>query len=236
MGDYPDDTSLMQIIGSDIMVPIDLQAAYIMMPVDIQAQYLTLEIDIVAQSVGDITVDIAAQSIGNLAVNIAASAITLDINVASSDITLNVDIKAQTIATLAIDIDAQSVAIIDQPNWAAINATDKNFTTNAGSKTFGQNSYGTYTVPTGKKLYMCGMSFGINATSGTDGDLNQVGACYLQNVTTGIYIGWVGGNGGGGITFPKPIPISANQQLYYSVVTFANHTVNIWMTCWGYEL
>ena len=130
--DYPDYTDVMQIIGSDIMVPFDIQAAYIMMPVDLQAQYVTLEIDIVAQSVGDIGIDIKAQTVGNLAVNIAqaitlnvditaqtidklninlaASAITLDINIKTSAITLNVDITAQTVGNLAVNI-AQAITL-----------------------------------------------------------------------------------------------------------------------------
>ena len=74
-GDYPDYTSLMQIIGSDIMVPIDIQGAYIMMPVDLQAQYITLEIDIVAQSVGNIGIDISAQTVGDITINFNAQSI-----------------------------------------------------------------------------------------------------------------------------------------------------------------
>ncbi|GAJ05813.1 unnamed protein product, partial [marine sediment metagenome] len=63
MADYPDYTTLMQIIGSDIMIPIDIQAAYIMMPVDIQAQYLTLDIDIVAATVDKVNIDLVAQTV-----------------------------------------------------------------------------------------------------------------------------------------------------------------------------
>ncbi|MBA7584912.1 hypothetical protein ES708_26878 [subsurface metagenome] len=63
MGDYPDYTELMQIIGSDIMIPMDIQAAYIMMPVDIQAQYVTLDINIKAKEV-TLTIDIEAQHVG----------------------------------------------------------------------------------------------------------------------------------------------------------------------------
>lgn len=61
--DYPDYTDIMQIIGSDIMVPLDLQAAYIQMPVDIQAQYASLDINIKTQTV-TINIDINAQSVG----------------------------------------------------------------------------------------------------------------------------------------------------------------------------
>lgn len=64
MADYPDWTDLVHIVGTDIMVAIDLQAAYVQMPVDIQAQYITLAIDITAQTIENITIDIEAQSVG----------------------------------------------------------------------------------------------------------------------------------------------------------------------------
>ena len=63
MGDYPDYTNIIQIVGSDIMIPINVQAAYIMMPVDIQAQYVDLDINIKSQEV-TINIDIDAQSVG----------------------------------------------------------------------------------------------------------------------------------------------------------------------------
>lgn len=110
MGDYPDHTTLMQVIGSDVMIPIDIQAGYIMVPIDIQAQYVTLEIDIVAQTVGNIAIDIAAQTVGNLAVNIAASAVTLNMNLQSSSITLNVNVTNATINV------AGSVSITGTPS------------------------------------------------------------------------------------------------------------------------
>ena len=118
MGDYPDYTDLVQLVGSDIMAPIDIQGAYIMLPVDIQAQYVTLEMDIVAQSIGNIAIDIAAQTVGNIGIdikaqtlaqlniNLAASAITLNVNIQTSAVTLNVNITGST--TLDINIASQA--------------------------------------------------------------------------------------------------------------------------------
>ncbi|GAI97711.1 unnamed protein product, partial [marine sediment metagenome] len=62
MGDYPDYTDIMRLIGSDVMVPIDIQAAYLMMPVDIQAQWVTLDINIKAKEV-TLTIEIEAQTV-----------------------------------------------------------------------------------------------------------------------------------------------------------------------------
>jgi hypothetical protein len=74
-GDYPDWTDLVHIIGTDIMVAVDIQGGYIMLPIDIQGQYITLEMDIVAQTIGNITIDIAAQTIGDLEITINAQAV-----------------------------------------------------------------------------------------------------------------------------------------------------------------
>ena len=95
-GDYPDYTSLMQIIGSDIMVPIDVQGAYIQMPVDIQGAYIMMPVDIQAQYA------------------------TLDINIKAATVDkIAIDIKTATIGNLSIDLKAQSVGFYSQPEWAA---------------------------------------------------------------------------------------------------------------------
>lgn len=110
MGDYPDYTQLFQLVGSDIMVPIDIQGAYIMLPVDIQAQYATLEISIVAQTVEYLTIDIAAQSIGFLSINLAASAITLNINITS--ITGGVTFNIGTVTgTVKVNLTASAIIL-----------------------------------------------------------------------------------------------------------------------------
>lgn len=62
-GDYPDWTDLIHLVGTDIMLAIDVQGAYIMMPVDIQGQIGELNINITASEV-IITIDIEAQSVG----------------------------------------------------------------------------------------------------------------------------------------------------------------------------
>lgn len=110
MSDYPDYTQIFQLVGSDIMVPIDIQGAYIMLPVDIQAQWATLEISIVAQTVEYLTIDIAAQSIGYLAVNLAASAITLNINITS--ITGGVTFNIGTVTgTVKVNLTASAIIL-----------------------------------------------------------------------------------------------------------------------------
>lgn len=212
--DYPDYTDLMQIIGSDIMIPIDVQAAYIMMPVDIQAQYLTLDIDIVAQTVGNIAIDLAAQSVGNILV----------------------DIKAQTIGNLTIDLEAQSIGIYLIADWSALQSTDKNFIASGTDIATGDNAYGSYTVPSAKTLYITGFSFRISANAAASRDLNQMGWGYLYNQTDGISLAVLGGNGGNGLVLSKPAVIVGDKVFRYYVYNMANHNCDIDITAWGFEI
>lgn len=243
MGDYPDYTTAEQIIGSDIMVPIDIQGAYIMMPVDIQAQYITLEIDIVAQTIGNLTIDIAAQTVGNLAVNIAAAAVTLNVSIASvaGGVTFNIGTITGTVTvsvtgTANIDIHTQSVSVKNQAEWAALTGVDKNFMVSGDNIAFGSGVEGTYVVTTGKTLYICGMSFLITAVNAADANANQIGMVLLSSYTPTIYLAYLGGNGGGGITFPKPLAVASGKTFSYSVASRANHYTNLRLTVWGYEV
>jgi len=236
MSDYPDFTTLMQIYGSDIMVPIDLQASYIMMPIDIQAQYVTLEIDIVAQSVGnlaidiaaqsvgEISIDIAAQSVGNLAVSIEAAAVTLDINIAATDITLD------------IDIIAQSVGIYSQPEWAAKEGIDKNFICTGDNKGVGEYAYFEYAVPTGKTLYITGFSFLTFVNDPANYDHFLYARAILLNSTDTIYLCEMGGVGGGGMSLSKPATLVAGKTLRGVVGNNSNVACSLGLTVWGYEV
>jgi hypothetical protein len=236
MADYPDWTDLVQIIGADIMVPIDMQGAYIMMPVDIQAQYVTLSIDITAQSVGDITVDIAAQSIGNIAVNIAASAVTLNVAIQSSAVTLNVDITAQTLGDITISIDAQTVGVYLNPDWQVKAGNGKVLVVDSTNKTFGQNDYTSYTVPAGKTYYITDLSLGAHAYGVDDAVYPQVCDVYLYNQTDGVAVGRVGGYGGGSVSFPSPRIITTGKELRLYVVSHTYAACTMHGVCGGYVI
>jgi len=207
MADYPDWTDSVAIIATEIMVAIDLQAAYIMMPVDIQAQYVDIEVDIVAQTVGNILVDIKAQSVGNIAVNIAASAVTLNVAIASSAVTLNVDIKAQTLTNLNIQINAQAVGVYLQPDWNVLQGTDKNLVGTADVDTDTWTKVLEYTVPTGKTFYACQWGFGIEQNCSILAHLR-----YLH-VSTETNLAMNGGYMGGAQSFTKPVTVVAGDKI-----------------------
>jgi len=230
MGDYPDYTSLMQIIGSDIMVPIDVQAAYIMMPVDIQAQYVTLDIDIVAQSVGNIAIDIAAQSIGNIAVNIAASAITLNVAIQSSAVTLNVNITAQTLTDFKITVNAQNVGVYLQPEWAAKIGVDKNLYGESLTASSGTTySLVTYTVTAGKTLYIS--HFGALV----DG-YNAPISVWIASPNLSTFLAVSGGLVGVFAALNKPLIIAAGVTVYLRATHYASGAAPLRGHIGGYEI
>lgn len=247
MSDYPDYTQLFNLVGSDIMVPIDIQGAYIMLPVDIQAQYATLEISIVAQTVEYLTIDIAAQSIGYLAVNLAASAITLNINLLSSTIILDINIKDIT-AGVTFNIGniegpfnifigtIQTVGIYLQPEWAAKTGIDKNFYAGENNRGFGYELWGIYNVPGTKTLYLTGLSFALWASAATDSGTPHIGVAFLYNATTDKVLACIGGDGGNSVAFAKPIEIDGGDQLDYGAFVEENHFCDIRVATWGYEV
>ena len=242
MGDYPDWTDLVQVVGADIMVPIDVQGAYIMLPVDIQAQYVTLEMDIVAQTIGNIDVDIAAQSVGNIAVSIAASAVTLDVKITASSVTLNVNIAASSVTltvsvsgTAQIDIETQSVGVSFQGEWQVEQGKQKHFRgsgTNISSGNFA--TVVSYTVPSGKNLYVYSFCFAIRATDAADRNNNQIGIASLFRADA-AYLDF-GANGGGSYTLGAPMKVAAYESINLLVYNMANHNCNLTGSVLGYEV
>lgn len=261
MPDYPDYTDAMQVIGSDIMIPMDIQGAYIMMPVDIQAQYLeyldinikaqtvgNILVDLKAQSVGNILVDIKAQSVGNLAVNIA-DAVTIDINIASITGgvtfnigsvtgTVNVDITTQSIADFKINIDAQNVGVYLQPEWAALKILDKNFYAVNTVAAWEEYAKTDYEVTGGGDLYICGVSCVINPNTNTDYDHQlhfRVKVSDYSDTTEDVLVTF-GGNGGGSVVLPKPIVIPDGHHLWSWIISNTNVPCTIGISTWGYQV
>jgi len=212
--DYPDWTRLMQLIGADIMMPIDIQGAYIMMPVDIQAQYITLDIDIVAQTIGNIAVDLKAQSIGNI----------------------GIDIKANTLGNLTIDVEAQSIGIYLKADWEVLQGHDKNIVGTGTEVAADSYLSTTYEVTTGKTFYICGLSFSIHPHTATDYDHFIRGAFELVNQTDNLYYAYGGGESGGGISFSKPIAVPADKTVALTTYNKTNLVCDIAQSFWGYEI
>ena len=214
MADYPDWTDLVRIVGTDIMVAIDLQASYVMMPVDIQAQYVDLTVDIVAQTVGHITVDIAAQSAGDI----------------------TVDITAQTLSNINIQINAQAVRIYLVADWNVNEGNQKSLSMVGTNIDVGDHADGDYQVPTGKTLFITQLGFRISANAAASRNNNQMGEVLLYNVTTAAVYLYLGGNGGGGMPLTAPAKITAGQTVRLRITNCANHAIDYTGNWGGYEL
>lgn len=214
--DYPDYTRAHQIIGSNVMVPMDIQGAYIMMPVDIQAQYVNVEIDIVAQSVGNIAIDLAAQSVGNI----------------------QIDVAAQTVGNLTIDINAQHVGMYLTPDWNVLAGNQKYFRATDPDVARAGYAGGTYTPGTGKTLYITHFGGGTHAVTAENSDLPQIMFCMIYKVVdeTPTIFAELGGNGGSGMVLPTPAKILAGEEFRYRVYNYANHNVIAYVTAGGYEI
>jgi len=212
--DYPDWTRLMQLIGADIMMPIDIQGAYIMMPVDIQAQYITLDIDITAQSVGNISIDIAAASVGNI----------------------GIDINAQSIGNITISIDAQNIGVQLQPDWQTLQGKQKYFRAFAVNQAYAEWATGNYEVPAGKTLYITHFGGSCYATAVADADKPQICRMQIWNSTDTEFLSERGGNGGGSMVLVTPAKIIAGKNFRYQIQNLANHNCTFYITAGGYEI
>jgi len=228
--DYPDFTRLMQVIGSDIMIPIDVQAAYIMMPIDIQAQYVNLEVDIVAQTVGNIGIDVKAQTVGNIGIDIKAQTVgNIAVNIASA-ITLNVDITAQTIGNLVIDIEAQSVGIYLKADWEVLQGTDKNLDGNATCNDGNLTQVLSQEVTAGKTFYICQWGFNVDENTGAKAVLWKYGD------TTTTILAENGGQVGGAQSLTKPIAIAAGDYVRVSLQQWSGGNILGHGSVGGYEI
>ena len=230
MGDYPDDTTLTQIIGVDVVIPISIDAATVSLDVDIVAQTVgNLAVNLAASAI-TVNVDVVAQTVGNIAVNLAASAITLDINIKTSAITLNVDITATTIGNLTIDIEAQSVGVYMQPEWASLQGIDKNLFGTKASLASGTN-WGviSYTVPAGKTLYVCAFGFAcLNVVCSMFG--------FIWNNTTTTSLAIIGGTQGNGMVFNKVISVPQNNAVHLILNQLSGGVADVSGFMLGYEI
>jgi hypothetical protein len=136
--DYPDWTRLFRLVGTDITIPISIDAATVTLPVSIDAA--TIELN----------------------VNLISSATSLWVKILSSVVTLDVNIESQT-ANIDFNFADQSVAVFDAGKWFARQLQHIRIT---GTTTINDNSVAevaSYTVPAGKIAYIVGISYGLDS-------------------------------------------------------------------------
>lgn len=173
--------------------------------IDIVAQTLaTLNVDIVAQTLAQINVDIIAQTVGNLAVNITA----------------------QDLAQLVIKIAAQTVGVYLQPEWTALQGTDKNMAATAAGASGALTLVLTYTVPTGKTLYINQWGFNVQAAAGV------IGLLY----STATPLVYSGGYSGNAHSLPKPVAVAAGGIARIYCIQYSSGAATMGASLGGYEL
>ena len=170
--------------------------------------------DIIAQTIGNVAIDIAAQTLSEMAVNITA----------------------QDLAQLVIKIAAQTVGVYLQPEWAALQGVDKNLAGLDASAIYGEALNVDYTVTAGKTLYITGVTCFIYALAAADYDHFLYVVLNIINTTTTVVLGRLGGIGGCGIMYDKPLVILAGQVLRAQAINFSNITCVLGLTAWGYEI
>ena len=122
------------------------------------------------------------------------------------------------------------------PEWAALNAVDKDLYKATNNLAAGMGSSGVYTVTAGKTLYITDYTWSISANVAADRELNQMGVASIIDNTAGTTFVIEGGNGGGGASLNKPIIIPANHIVGYGVLNASNHACDIRITAHGYEV
>lgn len=169
-------------------------------------------------------------------VNIQGSQITFGFNLQAQEADLTVDIAAQTIESIKINITAQSVGVFLQADWAALHITDKNINGDEGDVAVDGVLHVFYEIPANTTFFACGMAFNIDGYLAADRDKNQIGKLLLGITGPPELIAGFGGNGGGGMTFSKPIAMDSGRYVDLQLSNRANHAVNLHASCWGYEI
>jgi len=160
---------------------------------------------------------------------------TKSVAISRADIQTPIDIQHQTV-NIETDFKAQSVGVYAQPEWAAKEKVDKNFSAIAYNQARAAGSVIKYTVPEGKTLYITELSFSSYATDAGDSDLNQFSNASIYNVTDDTTPWYQGGNGGGGMSFTKPIVIEAEHEVWFTCSNRANHNCELSLSVGGYEI
>ena len=129
-----------------------------------------------------------------------------------------------------------AVDVVLRPEWAAVQAKDKVFTFRWVVLAPGVGLYLLYVVPAGKTLYIVEIGEAMYAQDAADAELNQMFSGYIYEHTTQGTLWRMGGNGGAGAVFNKPLVIPAGHQVDFGLTNQSNHHVLADMAAGGYEV
>jgi len=150
-----------------------------------------------------------------------------ELDIKCGDVGGNVDI---TIAS------AQKVGVMIESEWESKQGNAKDQFKESGNLAWAE-SFSTvdYAPPEGKDLYITGIAFSIYPAAADDYDHCLRGEAVLFCSYLGNEISPIGGEGGGGITFPTPIKIPSQKNVSVRGTNWSNVTCKMHVGWWGYE-
>lgn len=140
-----------------------------------------------------------------------------------------------SVGTVRTNIIAQIIGVYLQPEWASLQGFQKNFHSSKGNSDYGDWCMTTYSVPTGKKLYVNYVIGSCYPTNVADADLLHHCSGFSDITSPNIIIHHAG-NGGFSAIFPSPLVVNGGGTFECLVACRANHNCVISIDSGGYEL
>jgi len=134
------------------------------------------------------------------------------------------------------DFQGDKKGLSEEPEWAAFEGVDRNFSFITVNLDFEDDDTSDYVVPAGSTLYITSLTFAVYATLEGHADNNQHAEVCLQNHTTFATYVSLGGNGGGSINLSKPVVFPGGDTFRIYIESKANHVIRVWATAHGYEV
>lgn len=120
--------------------------------------------------------------------------------------------------------------------WETELDNDKFIYEDVGAGAFGASDSTTYTVPTGKTLYIANISVAAYAINAADGDKQAHFKVTVVNVTDSVILANIGGNGGGMYPVEVPFKILAGEQVKLTVQNRSNYVADVMGRLHCYEV
>lgn len=134
------------------------------------------------------------------------------------------------------DFEGAKSGLYLMPEWAAKEATDKNFYGFAVNQPGGQSVLVEYTVPADKTLYITQMSAATFPSAGTNIELVSISDMRIYDATA-LQNLWVQGiSVGGGIVFPKPIVCPSAHLIQMRNFNWSANNKDLFIVVGGYEI
>lgn len=168
-------------------------------------------------------------------IDIAATEVTIPIDITAAEVTLPIKITAQDV-DLDMVFNAQNVGVHLQPDWAALQGQDKNFSYWAVNKAWGESiGLEAYLVPEGKTLYITGIQVAIFAANQADADLPHHFYAEVTNDDETFKV-QLGGDGGIAPNFARPLRTDGGVFADFWLSNESNHNCDLHLCVQGYEI